>query len=398
MQFCMRANGRLRQHREGGIAMGTLLLNSLEMRNLRGFRHLQIERLGRVNLIVGKNNVGKSSLLEALQLYTRRGSPKLIWEILEARDENTRSPSSRTVNIGDLLSSLKYLFYGRKELKELKDLKEHLEPILIGAINSPEDTLSRTVEWYVCKVDEDGNRKIQPLQPEEYETVDNPVPRFTIQLGEQQKTSYQLRLDTLASSLLRSEFVEINCVFILANGLSAEQDVDLWDGVALRSLESDVLTSLRIIAPGVEGYSFVGDPESRTGLGRVPIVRIKDIDEPLPLRSLGDGVQRILGIALALVNATDGILLIDEIENGIHYSVQSELWQLIFQLARRLNVQVFATTHSWDCIEGFQKAAQEKKQEDGMLIRLSLRKDEVVATLFDERKLGIATREQIEVR
>jgi len=394
----MRANRRLRQHREGGIAMGTLLLNSLEIRNFRGFRHLQIERLGRVNLIVGKNNVGKSSLLEALQLYTRRGSPKLIWEILEARDENTRSPSSRTVNIGDLLSSLKYLFYGRKELKELKELKEHLEPILIGPINSPEDTLSITVEWYVSKVDEDGNRKIQPLQPEEYETVDNPVPRFTIQLGEQQKTSYQLRLDTLASSLLRSEFVEINCVFILANGLSAEQDVDLWDGVALRSLESDVLTSLRIIAPGVEGYSFVGDPESRTGLGRVPIVRIKDIDEPLPLRSLGDGVQRILGIALALVNATDGILLIDEIENGIHYSVQSELWQLIFQLARRLNVQVFATTHSWDCIEGFQKAAQEKKQEDGMLIRLSLRKDEVVATLFDERKLGIATREQIEVR
>jgi len=394
----MRAIRRLRQHREGGIAMGTLLLNSLEIRNFRGFRHLQIERLGRVNLIVGKNNVGKSSLLEALQLYTRRGSPKLIWEILEARDENTRSPSSRTVNIGDLLSSLKYLFYGRKELKELKELKEHLEPILIGPINSPEDTLSITVEWYVSKVDEDGNRKIQPLQPEEYETVDNPVPRFTIQLGEQQKTSYQLRLDTLASSLLRSEFVEINCVFILANGLSAEQDVDLWDGVALRSLESDVLTSLRIIAPGVEGYSFVGDPESRTGLGRVPIVRIKDIDEPLPLRSLGDGVQRILGIALALVNATDGILLIDEIENGIHYSVQSELWQLIFQLARRLNVQVFATTHSWDCIEGFQKAAQEKKQEDGMLIRLSLRKDEVVATLFDERKLGIATREQIEVR
>ena len=160
----------------------------------------------------------------------------------------------------------------------------------------------------------------------------------------------------------------------------------------------DVLTSLCIIAPGVEGYSFVGDPESRIGLGRVPIVRIKDIDEPLPLRSLGDGVQRILGIALALVNATDGILLIDEIENGIHYSVQPELWQLIFQLARRLNVQVFATTHSWDCIEGFQKAAQEDKQEDGMLIRLSLKKDEVVATLFDERKLGIATREQIEVR
>ncbi len=92
------------------------------------------------------------------------------------------------------------------------------------------------------------------------------------------------------------------------------------------------------------------------------------------------------------------MLLIDEIENGIHYSVQPELWQLIFQLARRLNVQVFATTHSWDCIKGFQRAAEKEKQEEGMLIRLGRRKGEAAVTLFDEEELGIATRQQIEVR
>jgi AAA15 family ATPase/GTPase len=101
---------------------------------------------------------------------------------------------------------------------------------------------------------------------------------------------------------------------------------------------------------------------------------------------------------LALGNTKDGILLIDEIENGIHYSVQHELWQLIFRLASRLNVQVFATTHSWDCIEGFQKATQENMQEEGLLIRLSLKKNDVVATLFDKEELAIVTREQIEVR
>ena len=197
-----------------------------------------------------------------------------------------------------------------------------------------------------------------------------------------------------------------NYVFISANGLNREQDVDLWDGVALRSLEGDVLSALRIIAPGVEDLNFLGDASIRLRLERdttssrrrIPTVRIANIDEPLPLRSLGDGMQRMLGIALALANAKDGILLIDEIENGIHYSVQPELWQLVFQLAHRLNVQVFATTHSWDCIESFQKAAQEDKQEKRMLIRLSLKKGEIGATLFDERTLGIATREQIEVR
>ena len=67
--------------------MGTLILDSLEIRSFRGFHHLQIERLGRVNLVVGKNNVGKSSLLEALRLYACRGHLGIIWEILKTRGE-----------------------------------------------------------------------------------------------------------------------------------------------------------------------------------------------------------------------------------------------------------------------------------------------------------------------
>ncbi len=382
--------------------MGNLLLNSLEIRNFRGFHHLQIERLGRVNLIVGKNNIGKSSLLEALRLYTQRFSPTLVWEILRARDESRYSSGvldeskylltsrslDRPENLESQLLALKYLFYGRKTIRT------HVELIQIGPLNSQDETLSISIGWYAEEVDEQGRLKRRLLEPEEYSVVDNPLPRFTIQMGKQSKIDYPLTF----SRLIRPELEEINSFFVGANGLSGNQAGNLWDQTTLRSKDVDVLTSLRIIAPGVEGYSFVGDTESRTGLGRVPIVRIKDIDEPLPLRSLGDGMQRILGIALALVNTTDGILLIDEIENGIHYSVQPELWQLIFQLARRLNVQVFATTHSWDCIEGFQKAAQEDKQEEGMLIRLSLKKGEIGATLFDEEELGIATREQIEVR
>ncbi|MGH2639452.1 MAG: AAA family ATPase, partial [Rhabdochlamydiaceae bacterium] len=121
-------------------------------------------------------------------------------------------------------------------------------------------------------------------------------------------------------------------------------------------------------------------------------------NEPLPLGSLGNGMLRVLGIVLALANAKDGMLVVDEIENGIHYSAQKELWQMIFRLARSLNVQVFATTHSWDCIEAFQVAAEEDKQEEGILIRLSLKKDEIVSTLFNEEELQIATRGSLEVR
>jgi AAA15 family ATPase/GTPase len=71
---------------------------------------------------------------------------------------------------------------------------------------------------------------------------------------------------------------------------------------------------------------------------------------------------------------------------------------MIFRLANSLNIQVFATTHNWECIEAFQKVAVEEKQIEGMLIRLSLKQGEIRATLFDQEDLQIVTRERIEVR
>ena len=189
---------------------------------------------------------------------------------------------------------------------------------------------------------------------------------------------------------------EIPCILIPSSGLSGQRLIELWDRIALTKLEVDVLAALKLIAPGLVNLNFVSTALS--GGDRIPIVRIAEYDEPLPLYSLGDGMLRALGISLALVSAKDGILLIDEFENGLYYTVQPDIWKLIFRVARHLNVQVFATTHSWDCIEAFQKAAQEDTQNEGMLIRLEVKKGRIVPTLYDQRQLEIATREQIEVR
>src|SRR5437588_761087 len=95
---------------ESESAMGKLLLDSLEVRGFRGFRDLRIERLGRVNLIVGKNGIGKSSLLEALRLYADRGFPGVLEELLEARDENRTSVSRRRTGRNESLLAARYIF------------------------------------------------------------------------------------------------------------------------------------------------------------------------------------------------------------------------------------------------------------------------------------------------
>ncbi len=114
------------------------------------------------------------------------------------------------------------------------------------------------------------------------------------------------------------------------------------------------------------------------------LVRLEGETDPTPLKSAGDGMVRIFQVALALESAKNGrttsadshnrpfrpellstravgMLLVDEIENGIHYTVLPDLWRFIFRVAHLHNVQVFATTHSWDCVEAFQGVAARRE-------------------------------------
>jgi len=365
--------------------MATLILSSLEIRNFRAFHDLKIERLGRVNLIVGKNNVGKTSLLEALQLYARRAStPTVIWDIMRTRRE-IRQPFT---NVKDMLATLKYLYYGRKEIRP------GLESTVIGPMNMSGGKLSIAVDWSILEILADGQQNIRPLQPGEDYVADNLIPRFVI-ISDNTLVNYPID-PSFNERIVRLDSNNVPCVVASSHGLSEQHLTELWDGIALTDLEDDVLSALQLIAPGVKDLNFVSTPLS--GSERIPVVRIADMDEPLPLYSLGDGMLRTLGIALALVNAKDGLLLIDEFENGLYYAVQPDLWRFIFQVARRLNVQVFATTHSWDCIEAFQKATRADQEDEGLLIRLESKKGEITATLYDKQELDIAAREQIEVR
>ncbi|BCL82018.1 ATP-binding protein [Ktedonobacteria bacterium brp13] len=376
--------------------MDKLLLNSLMIQQFRGFKDLQIQQLGRVNLIVGKNNVGKSSLLDALQIYVYRGFPTILWQMLDAHDEGVRSRRNNKIydrDDEDPLLAVKYLFYGRE------DIKSTSKAIHIGPIASPNETLSLSIEFFYSKADEEGKISLQPALFEELDVAEGPIPRFSVKYGQKNRSS-TYPITSSYPRILRGESGEVNCVSINSNGLGKTKIGTLWDQIALTDHEREVLNALKIIAPGVEAISIVGDPQSVRA--RYTIVKVAGIREPLPIRSLGDGMQRVLGIALALVNAENGILLIDEVENGLHYSAHADIWKLIFHIAHKLNIQVFATTHSWDSVVAFQQASQQNCDEgfsdDAFLVRLENRNGDIGATIFDEQQLQIATREQIEVR
>jgi predicted ATPase len=352
--------------------MGTRVLSSLAIEGFRAFEHLTIERLGQVNLVVGKNNVGKSCLLEALQIYAHRGAPRIIRQILTSRDEEGGA-YGRTAEVEAYIQAIKYLFYGRKAFADRADFA-----FTIGPVDDANLRLAVTTRW----IEESPN---------------NVSPGITIAFGQEPATWATLsRLFDNYALIQRAEGTD--CIFVPANSLDAYTLIELWDNVALKPGEQDVLKGMHIIAPEVERLNLIGTGGQEHRFTRIPVVKVRDEPEPIPLRSLGEGMTRLFGLVLALVNARDGILLVDEVDSGLHYTVYPALWRLIFQVAADLNVQVFATTHSWDCIEGFQQAAQQVDDEAGMLIRLERRQGHIVPILFDTSRLSIATRQEIEVR
>ena len=184
----------------------------------------------------------------------------------------------------------------------------------------------------------------------------------------------------------------------LGPGLLRNPDVArLWDGVVLTEAEDIALETLRlVVGERLERLTVVGGPEAGGG-GRRVVAKLAAYSVPVPLKRLGDGANRLLAIALALANARGGILLMDEVENGIHYSVQPGLWRMVFKAAEAANVQVIAATHSWDCVVGFARAAVESSA-DGWLYRLERVGDKLDAVGYSQSNLAVAARQRTEVR
>jgi AAA domain, putative AbiEii toxin, Type IV TA system/AAA ATPase domain len=366
--------------------MSDLLINSLEITGYRTFRHLEIPKLGRVNLIVGKNNVGKSALLEALKIYADRGSLRTIYSFQRARDEVADLYSSRGrlyQNQGYAAPDVKNLFHGRPDFRVFKPV------FTVLANNKPVDQLSIAIsKAYVTPslFPEDETQLLLPNFDAEHLEVT--IGSSRIILAELHSLFDPRVIDRIGVEPLPAQFVP-------ANGMLPNKISDLWDQLALTAAEDLIVESLKVILPDVERLNFLAKDDREKS--RIPYVKIKGIAEPIQIRNMGEGMYRLLGLSIALASAQQGILLVDEIETGFHYSILPKVWRLIFETATKLNVQVFATTHSWDCIESFQQAAA-KHPEDGMLVRLENREGEMKVTTFDEKRLAIVTRERIEVR
>lgn len=356
------------------------MIESFEIQNYRLFKNLKIEKLGRVNLITGKNNVGKTALLEATHLFASMNKLQSIKLILSIREEllsnmdlcilnifnNPLEGNWGKISISDNINSLLI------ETVLLVEVWNEDRTSLLRRIVNPEKDSSLPTKRGL-QITNFGISKLFPL--------------------EQQLINSELYL----SDYILFPKTMKPCFFVFSSGLGNETSFNLWDNIALTPLKSDLIQNLHLISPMIEDIAVIGHPDIKGA--RQFRLKIKNSDPAILLTSMGEGTKRLLEITLAMINAKGGILLVDEIENGIHYSIHSTLWKYILELAEKYDVQVFVTTHSWDCIEGFQQALNTfHDPSQGLLLRLSKRNDDIISTSFDAHELAVATRENIEVR
>ena len=182
--------------------------------------------------------------------------------------------------------------------------------------------------------------------------------------------------------------------------LSDEDFMRYWSAVALTDDEEQAMDALRLIfGTDLERVAVVrnDEPTGKEFVQRV-VAKLRGQSRPVPLQSLGDGALHLAGVVLALSNSRDGFLLIDEAENGIHHSVQGDLWRMVLKAAEANNVQVIATTHSFDCVRGFAQAMIECEGIEGALVRLERQDGHLRAVEYSERNLKAAAKSHIEVR
>ncbi len=379
------------------------MIPSLHISGFKLFRDLELPKLGSLNLFVGKNNTGKTCLLEAVELYAS-SSP---WEIL--RVASRREP--------DAVERKKFDRFDPFELEEsLRPLlnlfhREHghlLKPHIKISADDPASNLVLRCEPFLDDLleMEAMTSESERMEPSSHRRrLGHLLGRgFEVVRGKKKSRSHffelYLRMPPPPEEMMKEEGWlhpdAAPAAFLPSRGFSTSDAKRLWDKASLADKDELLLDWLRFVEPEVRDLRYISDPESGVDL---PYLKINGDRGRTPLSAMGDGMTRLFHIGLAMANASGGILLIDEFENGLHWEVQEQLWKALFEASNHFGVQVFATTHSTDCIRGFHAAQSEVlKLSENYVYRLERNGDEVYALELPSENLGAALRQQVEVR
>lgn len=370
------------------------MITKLIVKRFRGFEQFEMIGLGRINLLVGTNNCGKTSILEAVRLAASIDDALSFQQVARQRGEKIyeKTSSSRVISFE---ADITHLFYGHTltlgnnfEIKTFSEsdcetlhvtvIEKNLNDFNENNITSDDENLSEESNWVLnCSWSTSTNTIELPLSLHGGISNDA-IRRFS-------------RLRINKNNPVRT---------ISTSGLNANEIISMFEDIVLTREEDLVTQALRIVEPSIERIATISSdqrlisPDNRGGI----VVKCEGSSQRIPIGNLGDGIWRILGLALALVSAENGILLIDEIDTGLHFTVLEKMWKLVKETSQRLNVQVFATTHSRDAYESLASIARPTVTTDSTVTIQRIDKSRSTSIAFTEQEIIASAEYGTEVR
>ena len=357
------------------------MLKEIEIQNFRCFEQIKISGFERVNLIGGKNNAGKTALLEAL-LLTVAPQTRTLSMLRDFRNESSKSLPAMPLRGWNTLFRVpqknKFIVIFKKE--------DNNNPYQL------EISLNSSVNLNQVLTDEGAEKIIDYLSRD-----DSRFSGLTIKLTRnEQELATSSSIDRSRDPIITGSISTTNGLPIIPSWIriSGKELTEAYDNARLDDKDSEVLKAFQILDPTIESVESFSIGEPRLYLRRKG-------EKRLPLSLFGDAINRVAEIILKLVNSEYKILLIDEIENGIHHTSQREFWRVLFRLAVELDTQIFATTHSLEMLQAFADVGLEQNQECSSAyfeLARKLKTNQIIGSRLDLETLSYAIEHQEGVR
>ena len=347
------------------------MLKRLHIRNFRGFNALKIDQLSDINLIVGKNNSGKTSLLEAIFLLSGGGNAQVA-----INDNVIRGLKPSDISTDDPFWKQLFSDLDMGRCIEIEgDHSSHGQLILeISLKQQP------TTEFSL----DHTNGTSMTNRFDERSLV------FQYRGPSSQSVKSHIRMTGQGFEVNQPAINSLFHAIMLSSQIGNIQEDAIRLGRLRRQKQGDMLLkALQVVEPKLQSI------EDNTSSGIPLIWGDIGLSELVPLSVMGEGMTQIVRLVLSIVSVPDGIVLVDEVENGIHHSVLPDVWRVIDKAAKQFRTQIFATTHSFECIE----AAHQALDSDGFLLhRLEVSDAENRCVTFKPNGISAAIRHNLEVR
>ncbi len=359
------------------------MFKSIEFDNFRGFKKLFIDNFQQYNIFVGNNNCGKTSILEGIFLLTNPA--------------NLRLPIN--INYFRSISSFNETFWK----VYFNDLDQNSQIVLKGLFANPEETRTLTIRPNVgSSLDSAGDKTFEKdVLPLEQSYSGNREKINGLKLRYRYKRGSCKKWKTIDASLITQEsglkmerptdYSECREGVYNNPGLSLSDIAPRLDQLQVAKRKDVLVKVLKEIEPSLIDLSLGSDNVVYCDIGLSRLV---------PINILGDGFCRILSIVLSISTSNGGVVLIDELEDGLHYSSLKVVWEAIIAAAKEYNAQLFITTHSFECIAALIEVIERKKVRKGAFRLFRIEKGEHATDIvkFDYKSLKAAVESNWEVR